>query len=77
MSVSPEEMEELRQDLLDEDRECYNHECAMRNDFDYALNAISSKELTDAAQLVYMALNELHNYDWDIDYGELIFKLKE
>ena len=77
MSVSREEMEELRQDLLNEDKECYDHECAMRNDFDYALDAISSKELADAAQLVHMALNELHDYDWDIDYGELIFRLKE
>ena len=77
MSVSQEEMEELRQDLLNEDRECYNHECAMRKDFDYALNVISSKELADAAQLVYMALNKLHDYDWDIDYGKLIFQLKK
>lgn len=69
MSVTMAEAEELRQDMLNEDRQCYEHECMMRNNIDYAL---THTDFYEAIRLLEETVAELAKYEHEYDIKELI-----
>lgn len=63
--VTQQEMEEFRQDMLEEDFKCQTHECLIRSDYDYFAKYYEDE--FEAAIDAIKILKELHN-----EYGHTL-----
>ena len=70
------ELEEFRQDMMEDDRICYEHECEMHSNLGYAINSVNiDLSLDEAIATLFKGVEELHRVGWDeIDIHSLIEK---
>ncbi len=72
MSRNKEEMDELRQEMLQEDYEDEQYEILMRSDIDYALSQLSPDMVKDAVDLLKLTVETMGKYGHEITVDELM-----
>lgn len=71
MHPTQQELEDFRQDMLEEGFKCRTHECLMNSDYDYFAEYFSSE--FDEAIAAIKILKELHDkYNHTLDAEDLL-----
>ena len=64
IDLQKEKLEEMRRDMIEEQK--------IREDFNYAIDTISSKyDLPDAVNEIRKFIKEMETYNWSIDIEEV------
>lgn len=71
MKPTPQELEEFRQDMLEDDFKCRTHECRLRSDYDYFAK-YHEAEFISAIKAIKV-LKKLHDkYNHTLDGDDLV-----